>query len=166
MRIGVFADSHDHIGNLRLVVEEFNRRQCDLVLFAGDLVSPIAIPPLRKLNCPMISCFGDNEGNRPGVEAGMKIIGPISDGPVPITTADGTRIVMTHILKDVPTMECDAVIYAHTHKPKIHTSESGILCVNPGELAGWVSGQATYVIMETQPLSAEVFALNSEQSCV
>jgi putative phosphoesterase len=159
VRIGVFADSHDHIGNIRLVVEEFNRRKCDLVLFAGDLVSPIAIPPLRKLDCPMISCFGDNEGNRPGVKAGMKIIGPIDEGPIPITTEDGTKIVMTHIWKEVPKTECDAIIYAHTHKPKIHTSESGILCVNPGELAGWVFGDATYVIMETKPLSAELFSL-------
>ena len=55
MRIGVFADTHDHLDNLRWVVEELNRRECDLNVFAGDLVSTFAIPPLRKLNARLIA---------------------------------------------------------------------------------------------------------------
>ena len=35
MRIGVFADAHDHIDNVRRAVIEFNRRGCGLVIFAG-----------------------------------------------------------------------------------------------------------------------------------
>ena len=60
MKIGIFADTHDHLDNLRAAVAEFNRRECDLVLFAGDLVSTFAIPPLRKLKCRLIASFGDN----------------------------------------------------------------------------------------------------------
>lgn len=43
MHVGIFADSHDHLINIRLAVERFNRERCDYVLFAGDLVSTIAM---------------------------------------------------------------------------------------------------------------------------
>lgn len=39
MRVGIFADVHDHLANLRRAVDLFNARHCQLVLFAGDLVS-------------------------------------------------------------------------------------------------------------------------------
>ena len=50
MRIGIFADSHDHLDHIRQAVEVFNQAHCELVVFAGDLVSSFAVPPLRKLN--------------------------------------------------------------------------------------------------------------------
>ena len=80
MRVGVFADTHDHLDHIRLAVSKFNDLKCELVVFAGDLVSTFAIPPLRKLNCPMIASFGDNEGNKVGVLGGMEIIGPVPVG--------------------------------------------------------------------------------------
>ena len=64
MRIGVFADTHDHLDNIRRAVEYFNRAECEYVIFAGDFVSTIAVPPLRNLTCPLVGCFGDNEGNK------------------------------------------------------------------------------------------------------
>jgi hypothetical protein len=97
MRIGIFADVHDHLDNLRLAVEFFNARQCAAVIFAGDLVSTFAVPPLRKLNCPFYGCFGDNEGNRPGLLAGMSIVGELRDAPALYTLPDGTRIVVMHM---------------------------------------------------------------------
>ena len=63
MLIGAFADSHDHLDYLRAAVKIFNDSQCGAVLFAGDLVSTFAVPILRDLHCPLIGCFGDNEGN-------------------------------------------------------------------------------------------------------
>ena len=36
MLIGLFADTHDHLANIRLAVERFNQANCDVVLFAGD----------------------------------------------------------------------------------------------------------------------------------
>ena len=45
MRIGVFGDVHDHVDNLRRAINIFNDSRCELVLFAGDLVSPLVVPP-------------------------------------------------------------------------------------------------------------------------
>ena len=75
MQIGIFADSHDHLNNIRRAVQVFNDAECEYVLFAGDLVSTFAVPPLRRLGCPLVAAFGDSEGNRIGLQAGFSILG-------------------------------------------------------------------------------------------
>ena len=163
MRIGIFADSHDHLDHIRLVVDEFNRRQCDLVVFAGDLVSTFAIPPLRKLNCPMIASFGDNEGNKVGIRGGMEIIGEVAEPPFCFRAGDGTRFLVTHqreLLRG-EVEGCDIVIYAHTHKPRIARDERGRLWINPGETSGWTYGQPTFAMLDTDAMSAEILSLKS-----
>ncbi len=69
MRIGIFADAHDHVDHVRHAVNAFNRAGCDLVLFAGDFCSPIVVPPLRKLHCRVLACFGDNDANKVALRA-------------------------------------------------------------------------------------------------
>jgi predicted phosphodiesterase len=101
MRIGMFADSHDHLTNLRLAVERFNAERVDLVLFAGDLVSTIAVPPLRKLQAPLVACFGDNEGNKTGLLSGFRLIGQLSEPPVRVTTTDGMRLLLVHMKRQL-----------------------------------------------------------------
>ena len=121
MRIGIFADVHDHLAHLRLAVEQFNKERVELVLFAGDLVSTIAVPPLRKLQSPLVGCFGDNEGNKVGVMAGIRVVGQLSDPPVFLTTPDGTRVVITHMKSQLRELksEYDIAIFGHTHKSRI-----------------------------------------------
>jgi putative phosphoesterase len=162
MRIGVFADSHDHLDHIREAVNVFNRENCELVLFAGDLISSFAVPPLRELNCPVIACFGDNEGNKIGVTAGFKILGEIGEPPLCLRLPDGTRLLMTHMLSQVRGLEgeFDACIYAHTHKPELWHDDRGRLYLNPGETSGWSFGRPTVAILETQPLAARFVALS------
>lgn len=162
MRIGVFADTHDHLDNIRRVVREFNQRECDLAVFAGDFVSTFALPPLRKLNCRLIASFGDNEGNRIGIRGGMQIIGDIGDPPFGFRTSDGVRILLTHqfeLLREM-TEGSDVVIYGHTHKPSIRRDETGRLFLNPGETSGWTYRKPSIAILETQPLAAEIVWLD------
>ncbi|MBM98997.1 MAG: hypothetical protein CMJ77_07705 [Planctomycetaceae bacterium] len=42
MKFGIFADTHDHLANIRLAVDRFNDARCDYVIFAGDLVPTFA----------------------------------------------------------------------------------------------------------------------------
>ena len=94
MRVGVFGDTHDHVDNMRRAVSFFNEAGCKLVLHAGDFCSPIVLPPLRKLFCPLISVFGDNDGNLKGIQSGMRILGGVANGPVCCTAPDGTRFLL------------------------------------------------------------------------
>jgi uncharacterized protein len=161
MRIGLFSDSHDHVDNVRFVVAEFNRRECELVVFAGDFVSPIVIPPLRKLRCPVLACFGDNDGNQIGLQGGMRIVGPIGYPPFGFQTPDGVRILVAHIADQIRGMTAgvNVIVCGHTHKPSVRTDEHGVLFVNPGETSGWTYRKPTIAILETSPLSAEIVAL-------
>ena len=158
MRIGVFADTHDHLDNIRRAVAEFNRRDCELVVFAGDFVSTFAIPPLRALRCPMIACYGDNEGNKLGLRGGLQIVGQVGEPPFGFRTPDGLRVLLTHqweLLQGEPG-ECDIVIYAHTHRPRIDRDEAGRLLINPGETSGWTYRKPSIAVLETAPLAAEI----------
>ena len=156
MKIGIFADTHDHLDHIRWAVAEINAHHCELALFAGDLVSTFAIPPLRKLACPMLASFGDNEGNKVGVSGGMEILGQIGEPPFGVQVADGTRILVTHqweLVRD-HLDGADVVVYAHTHRAKIGADEKGRLLINPGEVSGWSFGRPSIAILDTSTRSA------------
>ena len=161
MQIGVFADVHDHVDNLRRAVVVFNERRCKLVFFAGDFVSPLVIPPLRKLTCPLIACYGDNDGNRVGIAGGMRIVGSLGHPPFGIQLADGTKVLLTHELASV--RDCldgaQVVLWAHNHKPSIARDAAGRLLLNPGETGGWVFRKPTIAVFDSTTLEAEIIPL-------
>jgi putative phosphoesterase len=161
MRIGIFADSHDHLANLRLAVDRFNRERVDLVLFAGDLVSTIAVPPLRKLDAPLVACFGDNEGNKIGLLSGFASVGRLLEPPLLYTTDDGTRIAVAHMKRQLRELsgEFDVAVFAHTHKPRIEQDDRGRLFINPGETGGWSFGCPTIALLDTTAREAEIIDL-------
>ena len=82
MKIGIMADIHDNVDNLRHAIGRFNAEGCRLILLAGDLVSPLVVPSMRKLTGHVIACFGDNDGNKRGIAGGTKIVGTLAHGPV------------------------------------------------------------------------------------
>lgn len=161
MRIGIFADAHDHVDNVRRAVNRFNDDDCKLVIFAGDFVSPIVVPPLRKLHCRMVACFGDNEGNKVGIAGGMRIIGAVGEPPFGIETQDGRRLLVTHSLDNLKGLieGADVIISAHTHRASVSWDASERLHVNPGETSGWTYRQPTIALLETQPLDAQIVEL-------
>jgi uncharacterized protein len=142
-------------------VERFNAEAVELVLFAGDLVSTFAVPPLRRLNCPLVACFGDNEGNKPGLLAGFQLVGKLSEPPVRLNTSDGTRVVMVHMRRQLRGLDgdYDVAIFGHTHKPRIERDDAGRLLINPGETSGWTFGRPTVAVYETETQHAELLNL-------
>ena len=161
MRIGIFADTHDHVDNVRNCVNEFNRAGCELVLFAGDWVSPIVVPPLRKLHCRVLACFGDNDANKVAIEGGLRIIGDVGEPPFCYKTPDGTKILMGHSAEQLRGLVdgCDVAVYAHSHRAGIIRDERGRLFVNPGETSGWTFRKPSIAILETEPLEARLVML-------
>ncbi len=162
MLVGIFADTHDHLANIRLAVEKFNAAECQLVLFAGDLVSTFAVPPLRKLKCPFVGCFGDNEGNKIGLMSGYASVGHMAEPPVRFTAADGTRFIICHMKRQLrgEADDWDIAIFGHTHKPRIERDEHNRLLINPGETSGWTFGRPTIVLLETTTQSFQIVDLD------
>ena len=164
MRIGIFADTHDHLDHIRLAVSVFNELGCEHVLFAGDLVSTLATPPLRKLNCPITACYGDNEGNKPGLQAGFTILGTLAEPPVHFRSPDGVRFVIAHMLNQIVSDsdgQFEVAVYGHTHRPRIHHDSQGRLFINPGETSGWTFQRPTVAVLETSSLEARIIDLVS-----
>lgn len=161
MRVGIFADTHDHLDNVRWAVDLFNQEQCSLVLFAGDFVSTFVTPPLRRLRCPFVGCYGDNDGNKRGLTNGIALTGGIAEPPVGIPLPDGTRVLLTHMVRDLHGLcdGADVIVYAHTHRPAIHWDAQGRLFINPGETSGWTYRQPTVALLETNPLGARILPL-------
>ncbi|MDB5337910.1 MAG: phosphodiesterase [Planctomycetaceae bacterium] len=161
MRIGIFADTHDHLANIRLAVERFNAERVELVLFAGDFVSTIAVPPLRNLKAPLVACFGDNEGNKVGLQSGIKLVGKLAEPPVHLTVDDGTRFVLSHMKRQLRGVDVDydIAVFGHTHKPRIECDDRGRMLINPGETSGWSYGRPTIVLLETATRQATVVDL-------
>jgi len=161
MLVGLFADTHDHLANIRLAVERFNAARCDVVLFAGDLVSTFAVPPLRKLSCPFVGCFGDNEGNKVGLLAGFTLVGQMGEPPVRYRAADGTRFIVCHMQRQLRGQadDWDVAVFGHTHKPRVQRDDLGRLLINPGEASGWTFGHPTIVFLETSTRRTEIVSL-------
>lgn len=151
MLLGVLADVHDHLDNLRKAVGAFNAAGCEQVLFAGDLVSTISIPPLRALECPFVGCFGDNEGNKPGLLAGISLVGSLAEPPHAIVCGDGTRVVLVHMRRQMRgyAEPFDVAVFGHSHKRRLERDEAGRLHLNPGETSGWSFGSPSVALLET-----------------
>jgi len=162
MRIGIFSDTHDHLDHLRRLVRMFNERQCDCVLFAGDLVSTFAVPPLRELQCPIYGCFGDNEGNKTGIRGGFRILGEIKDAPAEYQLTDGTRVVIAHMQRQLQGYdnEFDIAIVGHTHRPLIRRDERNRLWINPGESSGWTYGRPTVALLDTATQQVDILDID------
>ena len=54
MKIGMMADTHDNLNNIKKAVEIFNQEKIDLLLHAGDFVSPFTARELQHIRCLMI----------------------------------------------------------------------------------------------------------------
>ncbi len=162
MQVGLFADSHDHLDHLRLAVQRFNDASCELVIFAGDLVSTIAVPPLRALRCPLVGCFGDNEGNKVGLLSGLSIVtSAFGEPPVFYNGDDGTKFVITHMERQLRNVDqyYDVAVFGHTHKPRVRRGEAGQLLINPGETGGWSFGRPTVALLDTETSNVDIVDL-------
>jgi putative phosphoesterase len=161
MKIGILADIHDNVDNLRHAINLFNTRECKAVLLAGDFVSPLVVPSMRKLSCPVIACYGDNDGNMTGIAGGMKIVGTLGYPPMCWKSPDGVKFLMAHQLDDVRDVidGAEVIIFAHTHRPSVARDRQGRVFLNPGEVAGWMFRKPTVAIFDTQTRETELVDL-------
>ncbi len=77
MRIGILSDTHDNLPMVEKAVARLNGLSPDLVLHAGDFVSPFVIPGLARLSCPCIGVFGNNDGDRAALAARAREAGNV-----------------------------------------------------------------------------------------
>jgi len=158
VKIGVIADSHDHVPRIREAVERFGEEGVELLLHAGDVVAPFALKALLSLDVPFTGVFGNNDGDR--LLLWQASGGRIHPGPYALK-AGGVRVLLLHEPQAAEAAArsglYDLVIYGHTHEVEMRRV-GPCLVLNPGELGGWLTGRCSAALYDTGSRGTEILS--------
>lgn len=159
--IGIMSDSHDNLPAIREAVKFFNEARVELVIHAGDMISPFTAAEIKNLNAEFKAVFGNNDGERDGLRHFFKGICYHDDfqeldlhGKKTAVIHGTTEDIVNALVKSE---NYDIVIRGHTHKLKI--KEGKCMAINPGETCGYLSGKKTVVLLDPEDLSYETIVL-------
>ena len=160
MKLGIISDTHDNMTMVARAVELFNTEKVDLVVHAGDFISPITANEFVHLSAPFIGVFGNNDGERLYLTKRFAKIGRIYPDYHEFEFA-GKKCVVMHEPKFIDSLvksgDYDLVIYGHTHAIDIREGETVV--INPGEACGLLTGRATVVILDTATMTPRLVDL-------
>jgi putative phosphoesterase len=158
--IGILSDTHDNMEAIEAAVEYFNREGVEMVLHAGDLVSPFTAPSFGELRCPMVAVLGNNEGALWLLGKKFRDIG-VELQDFAVQEAGGRRIAVYHgtipQLKEalLASSKYDVVVTGHTHEPEV-SRVGDTLGINPGEACGYLTGKRTLALLDPETLECEI----------
>ena len=152
MKIGIMSDSHDNMPNIAAAVKYFNEAGVAHVIHAGDFVAPFVYRALKELKCPFTGVFGNNDGERLGLQKTLTPLGTLEPRLAKLDLG-GKRIVVVHegdfVEELAASGQYDLVVYGHSHTHDVR-EVGGVLIVNPGETCGWVTGRSTVVVLDLE----------------
>lgn len=176
MKLGILADSHDHVRNIRRALDIFREREVEAVIHAGDVVAPFAAKALAEFvkdtGGPVYAVYGNNDGERVGLASVLDIVPP----PRGLRLAERT-VIVAHEPGEIPEWmkkAADVIVTGHTHEvvvPRCPAQSEGPdaappteaekerqtpLWINPGESGGWLGGRATCVVLDLESMKAEL----------
>ena len=159
--IGIMSDSHDNMDAIKKAVKAFNEAKVDLVIHAGDMISPFTVKEIEKLNCDFKAVFGNNDGERDGLRRFFKGICHHADFKE--LEIVGKKFVVIHGTNEdlvdalVKSGKYDVVIRGHTHNLEINKGKC--MMINPGETCGYLSGKQTVLLLDPDNLNYETVLL-------
>jgi len=160
MLIGAVADTHDNLTLLRQALALLKEGGAELVLHAGDFVSPFVALPFQEAGLRMIGVFGNNDGDKLYLRERFSGVGELHFGPHELELA-GRRIALLHEPRALSALAAsghyDLIIYGHTHEVDLRPGPPLIL--NPGECGGWLSGRPSCALVDLSTLTAEIIPL-------
>ncbi len=160
MIIAVVSDTHDRLDLIKRAVAQMQERKVELVIHCGDYIAPFSILPFAVLQIPFVGVFGNNDGEKKGLEQKVISIGGIIRQPPLLKEISGSQFLICH--SPLPENEVlqkfggiDFYLFGHTHEACIRDL-NGIKVINPGEACGWLFGKATFAVLNTQSKQAEI----------
>jgi len=161
MNIGIISDTHDNLAFIKKAVTFFNGEKVDLVLHAGDFVSPFTALEFKNLNCPLKGVFGNNDGDKLYLQEKFKGIGELYPSPY-YMNINHKNIIMLHKEKLIDALaesqKYEVIIYGHTHRTDLRKIGKTLI-INPGECGGWLSGKSTIALLDLETLEAKIVEL-------
>lgn len=153
MKIGIVSDSHDHLENLRRVIERLREEGVEAVIHCGDFCAPFVLHELDALGVPVHGVFGNVDGDRHLMTrfALTELEHVELYGEVAEIELGGWRIGVNHypVLAEglASTGRFDLVAYGHSHEAESRRVGECRL-VNPGEIMGR-KGTVGYAVVDT-----------------
>jgi len=158
--IGIMSDTHDNLEAIRKAVEFLNAQKVSLVLHAGDYIAPFTVNEFKKLSCPFVGVFGNNDGERKGLlrsfaEMGAEIkdFSAVEHQGKKIAVYHGTITELMTAL--IASGEYDVFVRGHTHVSEIR-QEGKTLVINPGEVCGYLTGKKTVCLLDPEKMEAAI----------
>jgi hypothetical protein len=164
LKVGIIADTHDNLPLVDRAIGAFNQEKVDVVLHAGDYVSPFTVIRFRKLEAKLIGVFGNNDGDHEFLKRRFaEVEGAEIRGSFAEVNVDGLKVVLLHddgelFQSLVNSQSYDVVTHGHTHEAKIYKKGRTIV-INPGEACGYLSGRPTIAIFDSNTRETRVMQL-------
>ena len=148
MRIGVVSDTHNHLANVRRIVELLNAARVDRVVHTGDVTQAKTWRTLAALEAPLVGVFGNNDEREALAAVAAETASAIVEPPLTLEWAE-RRILVVHDPLDVERFldRHDVVLHGHDHTRRIER-EHGRLVFNPGECAGHMKGRNAVGVLD------------------
>ncbi len=117
--VGIMADSHDNKHGVLAAVRLFRDRQIGLLLHAGDYIALFNAAWMAEIGIPMIGVFGNNDGEKFGLQVRFSPLGDIHRAPHPFEH-QRKRFLLLHEPDEVDALVAsghyDVIVYGHTHE--------------------------------------------------
>ena len=170
MKLAVVADSHDRQDKILKAVSIMNQKKIDALIHLGDYVSPFVKKWFDELNDSIkknfYGVFGNNDGERIYLKQNLGQICKLTTNATElILELDGKKIFASHMLQQ-ETIEALAksgqfniILSGHTHIIVNTKYKNGVIVLNPGELCGYLTGKATFAIIDIIKMEVEIIEL-------
>lgn len=161
MLIGLISDTHDYLKMIEKAVAFFNDRNVDMVLHAGDVISPFTARKFKECRSKLILVYGNNDGDRSNLQRVFSEMGAQFYWPAAILELEGRRVLVLHgedlkLVQEIATRNMfDLIVSGHTHEPSV-SRIGGTLWVNPGETCGYLTGRSTVALYDSSTHEAEI----------
>lgn len=170
MKISVISDIHDHVWNLKKVLNNSKLQETDALLCCGDLCSPFIIKLLGgAYKKPVHLVLGNNDGDLAALISVASAYSNITiHGEYFTGTFDERSIAMNHYpdkaKKIAENGGFDMVFYGHDHTLVTDKKIGDTLLLNPGAIMGYSGGALkditpTFMIVDVTVKNIEVINL-------
>ncbi|HUF28891.1 MAG TPA: metallophosphoesterase [Gemmatimonadaceae bacterium] len=164
MRLGLIADTHDHLTATARLVERMAALEVEMILHAGDYCAPFSLRPFVEARLPLLGVFGRNDGDPEGLRAaaaaGVGI--ELYESPHSMEI-NGRRILLVHDIGDVHQRSLaghNVVVHGCVHQVEMK-DRGDTLLINPGEACGWVYGSSTAAVLDLDTRAVEILKLDA-----
>lgn len=161
MKAAILSDTHENMEAIDSACALIKEEKAELILHAGDIISPIALRRFQNAGALMIAVYGNNDGERLLLEETIRSFGAITQGFYEGELA-GKKVLMMHEPRGlealVRSQSYDLIVYGHTHKVDMR-KEGKTTVINPGELGGWLHAEKNFVMMDIPSMEYRLIKL-------